>query len=382
MKNYNTIIIGCGASGVMCALSSKCDQIAVIDACTKPAKKIMVTGNGRCNLTNINLNSSFYNQNIDKYLSKFSVNNTLKFFSDLGLEYYNDEEGRVYPISNSAKSVVDVLVNNLENKVDIFCEQKVIEINLKDDKFEILTDKESFSCKKLVIASGGNTLINEIEKLGIKTSKFIPSLVALKCNNVKKDLNGIKVSNVKVTVSNGKETKSEKGEVLFKESGLSGIVIFNLSSLFARNKEFKGKIEIDLFPDLPVNKLVDKLKERKNLNVVMSKYFVGMFQNSLASEILNRAKINTNLISSKLNDTQIQELANIIKNLSFNVVDCYDNNQVYSGGVELTELGENLMSKNINNLYFCGEVCNVDGVCGGYNLQWAWTSGRIVGENI
>ena len=113
MKNFDIIILGCGAAGAMCALTCKNKNFAVIDVATKPAKKLLVTGNGRCNLTNTNVNSSFYNTNIDNYLNRFNNKQTLDFFEKLGLETYADEEGRVYPISNSAKSVVDVISQNL-----------------------------------------------------------------------------------------------------------------------------------------------------------------------------------------------------------------------------------------------------------------------------
>jgi len=382
MKKYEVIIIGCGASGSMCALTTKSKSVAVVDMATKPAKKILVTGNGRCNLTNINLNSSFYNQNIDKYLKRFNVKDTLNFFNELGLEYCNDEEGRVYPISNSAKSVVDVLVNQLEHKVDIYCENCVENIKINKGLFEIKTNKNEFVCEKLVISSGGYSLIDVLKSLDINYVTNNPSLVSLKCDNLKRELNGIKVSNVSVTATNGRETKSEIGEVLFKENGLSGIVIFNLSTLFARNKEFKGNIVIDLLHKISDKELINKLFTRMNLHVKMSKFFVGMFQNALADEILRRAKIDTNLNSNKLQKNQIEDLAKVIKNLSFNVVGCFDNNQVFSGGVDLNVLDDNLMSKKVPNLYFCGEVCDVDGVCGGYNLQWAWTSGKIVGDSL
>ena len=382
MKKYKTIIIGCGASGIMCAINANGDNIAVIDMATKPGKKILVTGNGRCNLTNVNLDSTHYNKNIDKYLKRFNVDDTLKFFNNLGLEYYHDEEGRVYPISNSAKSVVDVLVNKLEGKVDLFCEHVVEDVNRDNNLFKIKTNKEDFECEKLVISSGGYSLNNIIKSLNIDYLSNCPSLVSLRCDNVRKELTGIKVSNVLVSATNGKEFVKEMGEVLFKENGLSGIVIFNLSTLFARNKEFKGNVIIDLLPRITEKELINKLTKRMNLNVKMSRFFVGMFQNALADEILRMSKIDTNINSDKLQVKQIEDLVKVIKNMTFNVVGCFDNNQVYSGGVDLNCLDDNLMSKIIPNLYFCGEVCDVDGVCGGYNLQWAWTSGKIVGESL
>ncbi len=376
------IIIGGGASGCMTAMCTNNKSVAIIDAGKTLAKKIMVTGNGRCNLTNMNMGAKYYNRDIEKYFSRFDQKQTLTFFQKLGLETYSDEEGRVYPRTNSAKSVVDVINAKLDGKVDAVLDQKVNGIERKKDGFEVTTDKEIFACKKLVIASGSNTLVDILKNLGVEMISFVPSLTAIKCSDVK-DLNGVKVSNVKVTVTSSNGTsRSEIGEVLFKDSGLSGIVIFNLSTIFARENNFNGKVLIDLLPDISEKDLCRKILARKSLNVALNKLFVGMFVNGIANEIFRQGKLNTNINSSKLTESQAMTLAKTIKNLTFNVCGYYDNNQVFSGGVKLSSLDENLMSKTIPNLYFTGEICDVDGVCGGYNLQWAWTTGKIVGDNL
>ncbi len=379
MKNFDIIILGCGAAGAMCALTCKNKNFAVIDVATKPAKKLLVTGNGRCNLTNTNVNSSFYNTDIDNYLKRFNNNQTLDFFENLGLETYADEEGRVYPISNSAKSVVDVISQKL-NPANLFLGQKIVSVKKENGGFVVETDKDVFKSTKLVVTTGGNSF-PILDDLGAKYDKFTASLVALKAKNTR-DLNGIKLSDVKVTVKNKFGTKSEVGEVLFKEEGVSGIVIFNLSTLFSRNKDFSGKIEIDLLPKLSEKEIFAKLIKRKNLAVYGDKFFVGMFQNAVANEIFKQAKINTNKTVKEFSDEEIDKMTKTIKNLSFDVFGRYENNQVFSGGVKLEDLTQNLESKQIKNLFFCGEIVDVDGVCGGYNLQWAWTSGHIVGENL
>ena len=381
MKKYDVIIIGCGAAGSMCALNIHGKKVAIIDSATKPAKKLLVTGNGRCNLTNINMKSCYFNQNIDKYLDKFEVEKTLKYFEDLGLETYSDDEGRVYPLSNSAKSVVDCITAKLSQKADLFMEQKVQKIQKTKSGYEVITDKDTFVCNKLVVSTGGASE-NILKDLDIEYKPFAPSLVALKCDNIK-DLNGVKVSNVNVSVvtASGK-THAERGEVLFKDGGVSGIVIFNLSALFARDNNYNGELTIDLLPDITENDLVAKLKTRKKLNVVLDKFFVGFFNNALANEILKQAKINTNINSQNLTDEHISKLAQTIKGLQYNVCGYFDNNQVFSGGVKLADLTETFESNICPNLYFVGEICDIDGVCGGYNLQWAFTSGKIVGDSL
>ncbi len=380
MKKYEVVIIGAGASGCMCALQAKSKSVAVLDAGKGLAKKIMVTGNGRCNLTNKHMNSSYFNQNIDSFLQKFDQEQTLKFFESLGLVCFSDEEGRVYPISNSAKSVVDVINNALKSKVDSYLEHVVTNIEHNGTTFKVTTKGEVFECKKLVIASGGNSLHENIEGLGVKSKKNCPSLVALKTQSTK-ELDGVKVSNVKVTARTSKGTKqSEYGEVLFKDCGLSGIVVFNLSALFAREQKFEGCVDIDLLPNLSEKQVVDLLNSRCVRSMNADKLFVGMFANAVANQIFMQSKVNTNRSTCDLDNLDFAKLAKAIKCLHFEVCGRYENNQVFSGGVDLGELDQKLMSKKIKNLYFCGEVCDVDGVCGGYNLQWAWTSGKIVGD--
>ena len=381
MRRYKTIILGCGASGVMCALSTKEKSLAIIDSASKPAKKLLVTGNGRCNLTNENVNSSFYNTNIDQFLRKFSNRDALSFFENLGLVSYADEEGRVYPFSNSAKSVVDVLTANLSQKADLFLGEKIEKIDYENKKFVIKTTNEEFEAEKLVVSTGGNSekILNDLK---IKYKKFTPSLVALKCAGTK-DLNGIKLSNVLVTAKCENEKKSEIGEILFRENGLSGIVIFNLSAIFARKNNFNGEIFVDIMPNVKEKDLQETLKQRLNIvHANADKFFVGMFQNAVANEIFKQAKINTNKKTERLTDAELEKIAYAIKNLHFDVCGSLENNQVFSGGVSLEDLDDNLMSKEMQNLFFAGEVVDVDGVCGGYNLQWAWTSGYIVGKSI
>ena len=380
MKNYKVLILGAGASACMCALISKEKNIAMIDASSKPAKKLLVTGNGRCNLSHFGMNSNQFNTNIDKYLGKFGVFDTLEFFSSLGLEWYKDDECRVYPYSNSAKSVQDVILNSLKNKIDFYGEEKIEKVWQNCGKYNVKTDKDEYVCEKLVIGLGGNSGF-VLDNLNIKYKQFIPSLVSLKTNNTK-DLSGIRLSDVRVTAINAKgKSIVRDGEVLFKDSGLSGIVIFDVSTIFARSGEFKGKVSIDIMRRIPYDSLVKKLEARKKNNVgKLDKFFVGMFQNAVANEIFRQSKINTNTNASKLTKNDIEQLAETIKSLEFEVKGVYDNNQVYSGGISLLDLTDNLEHKNYKNLYFMGEICDVDGECGGYNLQWAWTSGKIVGD--
>ena len=266
-------------------------------------------------------------------------------------------------------------------KASFFLGERIKNIKREGTSFVVNLETKIITSPKIVVATGGGS--DEILKmLKVPYKEFVPSLVSLKSKQTR-DLNGTRVSNVLVKATNAfGKTRSEKGEVLFRENGLSGIVIFNLSTLYARSGRFEGKVEIDLLPDLSEQTLKDILRKRKSLEARLDKFFVGMFANSVANEIFKQSKLNTNAPCATLKENEILILANTIKNMQFNVCGALDNNQVFSGGVPLEDLDENLMHKNLQGVYFVGEICDVDGVCGGYNLQWAWTSGHIVGEEI
>lgn len=384
MKIYDVIVLGGGASGCIASIfaSKRNKKILIIDQQNKLAKKILVTGNGRCNLTNLVIKENSYNQNIKNYLKFFDISQTLNFFNKIGLEYYVDEEKRVYPLSNSAKSVTEVLLNQINKlNIEIKLDCKITQIKKEKNLFYLFSDSKQYISKKLVIATGGNTFFDIIEKMNINIKKFYPSLVSIKLNS-NKNLANIRLSNVEIKIIQNKNIYKEYGEILFKDGGISGISIFNLSSYLSRTNDFSGKLSIDLLPKFTLKDLISMLKERKTLNIQINKFFDGLFVKQIAYEILNRLKINENRNCSELSISEIESMAKLIKNLSFDIKGFFDNNQVFSGGVNLEDLTSSLESKKIKNLYFCGEICNVDGQCGGYNLQWAWTSGKIVGENI
>ena len=388
MKIFDIAILGSGASGCMCALTvaSSGQTIALVDKAKFPAKKLMATGNGRCNLTNINdvLPKHCYNTNLEEYFKEFSSSDTLDFFQSLGLETYHDEEGRVYPISNSAKSVVDVIGNAIDkfHNISVFNEKTVVNIKKNGDFFKISLENEEICAKNLVFSLGGNNN-HLLENLGIYCKKNLPSLCPLKTKKTHKLLANIRVSPVAITVKTSKgTTHTECGEIMFRENGLSGIAIFNCSAIFARENSFSGQITIDLMPKTSHPALLEKLLLRRDLDLKVSNFFDGLFANGLGYYLLEKCEINENRTSKQLTHAEINSLALAIKHLTFDITAPLDNNQVFSGGAILKNLDENLQSKTCSNLYICGEACDVDGLCGGYNLQWAWTSGYIVGKTL
>lgn len=383
MEKFDVIILGGGACGCMAGLASggKGRRILIIDKELKVAKKILSTGNGKCNLSNINMSSNFFNQNIDDFLKRFSTAETLDFFAGLGLNTYADSEGRVYPLSNSAKSVMDVINLSLNERNVEFLGGNEVKNVYKTDNFVVETENKTFQCDKLVFALGGKNILLAKSFFDENVTPPSPSLVSLKATT-SHSLVGTKISNclAKLILPNG-QVFEDKGEILFKENGLSGICIFNLSARLARLGEFKGKLSIDLFPDMSLSQIekliIDRPQTRKICQI-----FDGLLYPAIGYEILNREKLDEEKEISSLSKDNLLSLAKTIKNLQFEIKGTFDNNQVYSGGVKLSSLTKNLESKKIKGLYFGGEVCDVDGECGGYNLQWAWTSGKIIGDEL
>ena len=386
MKIFDVCVIGGGASGSMCAvlLAQKNINVCVVDKFDVPAKKLLVTGNGRCNITNQNMSSDFYNQNIDEYLKQFNQVDSIKFFEHIGIDIYADSEGRCYPISNTAKSVQMAFINQFEKLgIDFLGGTEVVDVEIKNDIFNIKTTNQTILAKKVIVACGINELSKNLcKKFDIDCAEVVPSLVALKTKQHTKRLDGTRVSDVLVTAKVVGNQMSQIGEVLFKEHGLSGIAIFNLSSLFAKNKCFEGKISINLLKNWSKSQIFEKIYSKVNTFLSMQNLLFSMFEKELAREILLRCDISFERKSKELSKKDFEKIVDVITNFEFDVVGCYQNNQVLSGGVKLLSLTKNLQCKNQNGLYFVGEVCDVDAVCGGYNLQWAWTSAFVATNDI
>ena len=386
MQKFDICIVGGGASGSVLAimLAKKGKKVCVVDRFLEPAKKLLVTGNGKCNITNKNLSSEFYNQNIDDFLKDFGFEQTQSFFESIGIDIYADKEGRCYPISNSAKSVQIAIKNQFE-KLDIsfFGGVEIDDIKRENEKFITKIDDEEIISNRLVLTCGINNFSKNIcQKFGIKVRNEVPSLVALKTKQSTKRLDGLRANDVLVkAICKGFE-REEVGEILFKDHGLSGIVIFDLSSLFAKNSCFEGKISINLLKNWSKTQIFEKLTAKVDIFQTVDLMMQSMFSKELANEILHRANIDLNMQTKNLSKNNFENIVEIITNFEFDIVGHYDNNQVLSGGVKLDELTKNLESKKVPNLYFSGELCDVDGICGGYNLQWAWASVFAVAKDI
>lgn len=390
-------IIGAGASGVFAALILKQNYIdtTVIERNANALKKIYATGNGRCNFTNRNVSYKNYHGENPKFtisaIKKFDNYDVIEFFNDMGIPEVELENGKIFPKSLQASSIVKqmmCLANHLE--VEFIYDSFVDDVRKNGDVFEVKSNDSIYKFDYLVVACGskaykksgsdGNGYIL-MEKLGHNIVKTHPGIVQLRLNGDSfKKMSGTKFkANAKLVVD-GKEVFEFYHDVLFTDYGISGPTILQLSgeAIKAKNKGLDVKIRIDTV-DLDENKLYEHLIYIISLNYYkkINELLVGLINDNLIEEVLNQANINCDINVSELSKEEIYKLAQTLKNLEFSVSGYKDEDsgQITCGGVDTDEINPSTMeSKKIKNLYIIGEIMDVDGDCGGYNLQWAFSS--------
>ncbi|MBO7448786.1 MAG: aminoacetone oxidase family FAD-binding enzyme [Clostridiales bacterium] len=389
MSLYDAIIIGAGSSGLMCAARLKflgIKNILLLDSNSKVGKKLAITGNGRCNLTNTEIDpKNYYSDSsliIDEIFGKYPVTDTLSFFEkEMGLKTIN-KEGLVYPITLKSSSVIDVLRFYLDD-IDIKLNSKVKYIVKSDDLFEIKTADDSYNSKYLVIATGGCSYPNtgsdgsgfKLLNCMIPKEDFAPVrpvLVQL-CSSDRdlKRLSGYRFASKVMLENDGKITASEKGELLFTDYGISGICIMQLSRYI---KEGKNTVIVDLIDNEDdIRERILKFPKRETKDAL-----IGILPDVLTEVILKR--LNCKKITT---ESEIKRFINELHNFRIKIsgTQNFDNAQVTRGGVMLTCLSSSLETR-VKGLYVIGEAVNVDGPCGGYNLQWAWSSAFAVADAI
>ncbi len=399
---FDIIVIGGGAAGQVCAITAKRKNeklnVAIIDAMPKMGKKILATGNGRCNLSNENASSHIYHNNsfAQKIISKFDVNKTKIFFNSLGLFTVTDDEGRIYPMSNTSSSVVECLRLEIENLgITVITDEKVTKV--KKDK-DIFIVNGHYQSKKLVIACGGKASpvqgsdgsgFSLLESLGHKISTPLPALVQLTSDNkIIRSFKGLRVkSSIKLFVENN-EIDTVEGEILFTEYGLSGIACMDAQRILCEHiKNKKCSVIIDLVPNFTKAEILEKIRQiiKNNPSMKSENLLLGFLPKKISQGIIKCAYVKDNAPVSSISEDNLDKISFLCK--SFRVYlsgyKGFENAQVTRGGAKVNEFDPNtLHSKITENLYCVGESLDVDGGCGGFNLQWAFSSGGVVGDNI
>ena len=392
------VVIGAGASGIIAALvASKNNEVILLDRNDKCAKKILVTGNGRCNYWNSEIGIDKYNtDNVDNLIKILEhKNKVLEYLTNLGI-YPKIKNGYYYPNSNQAASVQELLTKELMlNNVNVVNNCKVEKVEKVNNNFEIKTDTMTITCDKVIIATGSKSSPKtgtdgssfELLKEYHTINKVLPSLVPVKVNaRFLKDWNNLRVdANVKLYINN-KLIKEESGEVQLTDYGVSGIPIFNLSGIIARNLDINNSVnlKLDFLNGVDVLNLLND-RSNKNPNKNIEELLETVLPYQLVFVLLKESNINKTDNWNTLDLNTKQRLVDNISNLTLEVVDTldFDRSQVSTGGVSLSEINPNTMeSLNVNGMYLIGELLDVDGICGGYNLGFAFISGYLAGLGV
>ena len=403
-NNYDAIIIGGGAAGMMAAVTAgrRGRSVLVIEAQSAPGKKLSVTGNGRCNITHDPISTDVYYtdypKRLEKVLSAFDLTSTRMFFEGIGVAVYN-KDGYVYPRSNEARSVVKCLTLALEEaKAEVLTGHRVSSVEKKADGFIVAAsdgeNEVTFHSKKVVIACGGlagsevggcGDGFGLAQALGHRCNQLIPSLTDLYCEGL--DFSKAKGTRVHGSLSvqwDGELISNDIGEIQFTERGISGIPVFNVSYESIMGFEAKKDvfISIDLFPELDEVMLSSYLKYRFSIGRrSVEECLMGLLPERLIPAILKIMDLNGTK-AARISEERFARLVSLLKDIRLLVTGFgdYSKAQVTGGGVPLHDLSDELESDHIEGLYFVGETCDVNAICGGYNLQWAWSSGAVVGN--
>lgn len=392
-------IIGGGASGMAAALAAAENpdvQVVLMERQERLGRKLMATGNGRCNLTNMGACSDFYYGNnlnfTDSALRRFPVEDTLAWFRDMGLLTVAEDSGRVYPHSNQANSVVDVLRFALQKpNIQILTGFEVTKLKRSDRGFTVESGNEAVCCDKVIVAAGGlaGTKLGGsmfgyklLQKMGHHCTKLRPTLVQLRsdwrgCASLK----GIRANCWAEISCDGVLHSAGKGEIQFTEYGLSGPVIFEISR-DACQKTGQWMCRLDFLPDMEEEELLAMLQARKDRPMIADDLLTGILHNRLGRMITKSVGISANCPTRLLEDGELTAVCHSVKNFQIHLTEPMgmDSAQVTAGGMVTDEFDPVTMeSRIVPGLYACGEVLDVDGDCGGFNLQWAWSSGRLAG---
>ena len=402
-------VIGGGAAGMMAAITAgRCGaQVTIYERNERVGKKILATGNGKCNFSNRNLRGEDYNggrQKLEEYFARFSSEDAVAFFTDAGM-LVKEKQGYLYPWSEQASTVLDVLRLEIERagvRVRLSEKAEGIVQDLKTGMFSIDTragkGKEKYHA--VILACGGcaapktgsdGSGFGLAKKLGHRVVCAVPALVQLRCkDSFFKMIAGVRCE-ARLKLYDGKRggepLGEEKGELQFTDYGISGIPVFQLSrhAAYVLEEGKKAEVEIDLLPQMGAEAFdrMCAMRIKKAGGKTLEEFLLGMANKKVNLMMIKEAGYKPGEGTEELGEERLRRLLYSYKELRVHILaaNSFENAQVTAGGVDMEEVTENLESIKIPGLYFAGEILDVDGRCGGYNLQWAWTSGYIAGRS-
>lgn len=398
-------VIGGGASGMMAAViaAENGADVTIYERNERVGKKILATGNGKCNFSNVNMQSSyFYSTNTDKVwtiIKQFDEKEVVTFFKKAGM-LSKEKNGGLYPLSGQASTVLDVLRKKLsENNVRVLTEQYVKDIvpDKQTGRITVVTKTAQHIFDRVILTCGGQAAPKTgsdgngyklAKKLYHQIVPTVPALVQLKCSETYfKAISGVRTDATLHLMINGKETAYESGELQFTDYGISGIVVFQLSRIAAYALHQKQNVEIYIdcmseYDDESYASLIKARKENLANAETVEDFFTGMLNKKLMLQFIKLAGLKPADSYKNADKKRIDKVFLLCRQLPVTVSDTnsFENAQVTAGGVPLSEVTDTLQSTKVNNLYFAGEILDADGLCGGYNLQWAWSSGYVAGK--
>ncbi len=391
-------IIGGGASGMAAALAASENQnaqIILFERQARVGRKLLATGNGRCNLTNLGAAVTHYHGEDGEFarfaLSRFGVEETLRWFRSLGLYTVAEPSGKVYPYSDQANSVVDVLRFALERpNITVRTGMEISRVKKQSGQFALVCDGETVLCDKLIIACGGlagsklggsMSGYKLLRSLGHSCTRLRPALVQLKSSwNGCVSLKGVRANCHAEIFCDGILHSQSTGELQFTDYGISGPVIFETSRDVCQGSGL-WLCRLDFLPDMEAEALCEELGRRRYTNLSTEDLLTGILHNRLGRVLTAAAGIRV-MPCENLTQEQMEALVRLVKGLELELTDTMgmDSAQVTAGGILTAEFDRTTMeSCLVPGLYACGEVLDIDGDCGGFNLQWAWSSGRLAG---
>lgn len=407
-KQCDCVVIGGGAAGMMAAISAASNhaEVVIIEHTKRIGSKILQTGNGKCNFTNLNMTSEMYqNENkafVETVLKQFDAQAAIDFFQQIGV-YAKSKNGYVYPNSETASSLQDAFRMELDRlRVQVWTECHIRQINQTDgDKpsssgFVVHTDRGSLRTRTIILAAGSKAAPKtgsdgsgyEIARaFGHRIKKPLPALVQLVSSHpLCKSMAGVRSTGRITLLIDGKTCDSDFGEVQYTDYGISGIPVFQIShpAVLAVDLHKDVRVQIDMLPDYKMDILARQCRQRlqKEPDKTVEQFFSGLLNKKLVTAAAKKAGADSQSKVRKAGMPLLLKILAQMKNFEFEIVDfkSFEQGQVCQGGVCLEQIDAHTMQSLLcEGLYFAGEIVDVDGKCGGYNLQWAWSSGFTAG---
>lgn len=396
-------VIGGGAAGMMAAITAAREgvKVTILEHKDRIGKKILSTGNGRCNFTNTFQTPACYRSDNRDFawniIQKFNVEKTISFFKELGI-YPKDRNGYLYPYSDQAAAILEVLQIEIA-KLDIcvMTEINVLDIQPVKRGIRVTTDKKTITVDSVILACGSKAApvtgsdgsgYQLAKLLGHRIVPVLPALVQLRCaEKFYKSISGVRVQGTVEIYADDISLASDTGEIQLTNYGISGIPVFQVSRYAAKAIYQKQSVTavLNFMPDMNKDEFLSFLQERITLcpHKTLVEFFTGIFPKKLCELWIRLSRLPKEMRVSDLSGEQLEKLVLLIQHLRTHITEtnAFEQAQICCGGVDTTEINPDTLESNyVPGIYFAGELLDVDGICGGYNLQWAWSSGFVAGR--